>query len=592
MSRILQVFYVIFSGALVALSLPSDFLRFGSPILALFSLVSFYIAIRKIDSTPGFVISFAILTFTTHMISSYWLAFFKDFAIFTLGASALGTSAIGGGFGLLYSIPFSKCKKWKVLVQNNGSSAGTFLCFRILWFCAIYVCYEWFKSIGFLGYPWGTISMAFFQWNNFIQIADITGTYGVTFLCVLFSAVVAEAIMLLQNKWEEGASSSFFGLRNCFVLLAVLFCADLVYGVYRTHSLKSPVKQINTIMVQQNSDPWKNISDEDTILVSQKLTDQAFETAKENGERVDLVVWSEGCLKSQLPLFINHYEYTPGAEPLLKFIRKHKVPFLVGSPFRREGSSARTMNGACIIDENGQFRGAYPKNHLVPFAEALPFSELPEVNKFLMKSIGISAGWAPGDQYTFFKIKASYPKNYVQTCWTYDLTNSMENDKKHLEFSDVLISTPICYDDAFPDICRPLVQNGSEVFMNITDDSWSKKASSEYQHFVVSAYRAIEYRTTLARSTNSGYSAVVDPNGRIIKDMPLFQESSIFVKIPVYERQKTIYLEFGNWLPKIMALLCLSFAIYLMFSKKEKSIFEDSQRKKLRKIQKKYRESF
>lgn len=590
MSRILQVFYIFFSSIAIAMSIPNDILKFGSPLIALFSLVPFYISFTQNKKCISFVLSFGLLTFITHLLSSYWLAFFKDFAIFTLGASALGTAAIGCGFGFLLSIPYTKRKQSICLIEEKSIQSSIFIIFRIFWFASIYVLYEWFKSTGFLGYPWGTLSMAFFEWNTFIQIADITGTYGITFACAFFSATAAETILFFNKngiKQKQGCAHQIFALTNAWIFIGIIITSFLIYGTWIKIFSPKPIKIINTIMVQQNSDPWKNISDSETILLSQQLTDKAFEESEQMKEKVDLVVWSEGCLKSRLPTFISHYEYTPSSSPLLPYIRKKAVPFLLGSPFSRNFSNGDTMNGACIIDEKGEFRGAYPKNHLVPFAESLPFSEIPFVKNFLMKSIGISAGWKPGDQYTLFNIKARYPKNFIPEEKIYDLSKSIDEQKFEDENSFVKISTPICYDDAFPDICRPLVQTGSEIFMNITDDSWSKKESSEYQHFVVSAYRAIEYRTTLARSTNSGYSVVLDPTGKIIKDMPLFKEDSIFVKIPVYERKETIYLIFGNWFPKTLALINLLFGFLKIFSKTKNQIFENSERKKLSKIQKK-----
>ena len=147
------------------------------------------------------------------------------------------------------------------------------------------------------------------------------------------------------------------------------------------------------------------------------------------------------------------------------------------------------------------------------------------------------------------------------------------------------ISTPICFDDAFPDVCRPLAANGSEVFMNITDDSWSKTKSSEYQHFVISAFRAIELRTTLVRSTNSGYSAVIDARGNVLSDMPLFEEAALFCKVPVYKKQETVYLRFGNWLPHTAALFVTIFEIF-MLALRNKNTEVSSERRKLAKTKK------
>ena len=125
---------------------------------------------------------------------------------------------------------------------------------------------------------------------------------------------------------------------------------------------------------------------------------------------------------------------------------------------------------------------------------------------------------------------------------------------------------------------RPLYLNGAELFVNLTDDSWSKKRSSEIQHFVIASYRAIEYRTTLVRSCNAGYSVVINPAGKIIAEMPLFEQASINVDVPVFERKMTTYARFGNWLPYSSIVFLVLFAVYYFFSF-EKTDYIKSERK-------------
>ena len=102
---------------------------------------------------------------------------------------------------------------------------------------------------------------------------------------------------------------------------------------------------------------------------------------------------------------------------------------------------------------------------------------------------------------------------------------------------------------------RPLFLNGAELFINLSDDSWSCKKSSEIQHFVIASYRSIEYRTTMIRSTNAGVSCVIDPTGRILSSLPLFESCAQAYDVPVYARQITLYARLGDWLP----LLCILF---------------------------------
>ena len=176
--------------------------------------------------------------------------------------------------------------------------------------------------------------------------------------------------------------------------------------------------------------------------------------------------------------------------------------------------------------------------------------------------MGLWTGWNPGLQYVLFDIKGSLPEKSKERILPelnlISLAESIEEqEKKEKEPPLVRISTPICYDDAFPDVCNPLSECGSELLMNLTDDSWSLKKCAEYQHFVVSSFRAIELRTTLARSTNSGYTVVVSPTGKVLQDLPLFEEAAGLFKIPIYPKKRTTYEKLGNWLPHILFLIIL-----------------------------------
>ena len=132
------------------------------------------------------------------------------------------------------------------------------------------------------------------------------------------------------------------------------------------------------------------------------------------------------------------------------------------------------------------------------------------------------------------------------------------------------IATPICFDDTAAEVCRAMFLSGSEAFVNVTNDAWSKTESAEIQHAVVAHYNAIEYRTTLARATNAGYTVVIGPNGKVLDSLPLFTECALSTEIPIFEREITIYAMFGNWLPISLSIAAALYILYRFF--KEKNI--------------------
>ena len=587
MELILQViFSSVFSGLMLSAAIPNEIYLFGCPVFTLFAFIPLYLIFNKIKDFKTAFLAFFLQTLTTHLISSFWLAYFKDFAIFTLGASALGTACIGGAFGLYFFIPYYTSDCQNKLNEYSAASYTRFISrntpvFRILYFAAIYTLYEWAKSAGFLGYPWGTVSSALFRWPVLMQTASVTGTYGLTFMIIMFNGLAGEALLLYFGNAELQAhkrESAFQTSKLFFMLLALM----LVHGLYQYDKTRLPVKELTAITVQQNSDPWQEDSDKKSILTSQRLTQEKIDELAAQDRKADIVVWSEGCLQRAFPNSETFYSWYPSEKPLADFVKEIKVPCIFGgSVVRYRKDSPGDVNGggdqnrerkeyfnsALIYDADGKYRGYYAKNHLVPFAEALPFMEVPVIHAFMEKVVGISAGWTAGDQYVFFDVPCRVTDNFtLPAVKDINLTKSYSEQKaEESRPYTVRISTPICFDDAFTDIMRPLFLNGTELFINITDDSWSRKQSSEIQHFVIASYRAIEYRTTLVRSANAGYSVVVDPSGKVIADLPLFEESAIATDIPVYKHEMTTYARFGNWLPYLCLLVFAACAVWSYF---------------------------
>ena len=557
------------------MAIPNELYLFGCPFYTLIAFIPLYLIFKRIKDFKLAFIAFFLQTLTTHLISSFWLAYFKDFALFTLGASAFGTACIGGAFGLFFFIPYyttecqNKLNEYSLRQRLRRSPT-----FRILYFAAIYTLYEWVKSAGFLGYPWGTVSSGMFRWPIIMQLSAITGTYGITFMVIFFNALASEALDLYYGN-RELEKLRYEEVLQVSRVFGLLFMLTAVYGLYQYDKPRKPVKEVTAITVQQNSDPWKEDADAESILTSQRLTEEKINELSMAGRKADLVVWSEGCLKHAYPGAEAYYSWYPPDRPLSSFVSSIRVPCIFGGSVIRksvidgdlERERKEYFNAALLYDADGRYRGYYAKNHLVPFAEALPFMEVPVIHNFMKKVVGISAGWTPGDQYVYFNIPCRVTENFrLPAVKDINLNQTYSEQKREEEMPfTVRVSVPICFDDAFTDIMRPLFLNGTELFINITDDSWSLKKSSEIQHFVIASYRAIEYRTTLVRSTNAGYSVVVDPSGKVIADLPLYEEAALVTDIPVFQRQMTTYARFGNWLAYLCLIVFFACAVWSYF---------------------------
>lgn len=586
-----QVFCAIFSGAAEAVSISNEFLPAGSPFSALVCLVPLYIALYKSKSYRSSFLIFFLQTLTVHLASSWWLAHFHGFAVFTLGASAAGTAFQGGLCGILFHVFPHEISDGCRLAERAGIRQGDMLR-RMLWFCAVWISYEYIKSTGALGYPWGTVSMAAYRWNILTQISDITGTWGVTFLFALFSSVCAERLMILEagltGLERTKAQMRHYEAVKC---TAAAFAVCGLYGAVQLCIPREPAKYMNAVIVQQNADPWES-GDRQAIEVSKKLTDSGIRELERSGYGPDLIVWSEGVLSRSFPAAQDYYSHFPEDESLCSFMQKKGVPFLIGGSVTIDRARRKKANSAILFDRNGTYSGFYSKIQLVPFAEKIPYADHPLMKALMEYTAGFSSSLVSGFQYVLFKIplrenqSLASPLSLGQSEYariSLDSTGlSSQAERERYVFSmeehplsSVKFTVPICFEDAFPSVCSRLYSMGSELFLNITNDSWSKTRSAELQHFIVSSFRAIEYRTTLARCANSGYSAIVNPSGTVVFSLPLFEEASAGIRIPIYERKTTVYSVYGDWLAKSMAFFVLLYIVfvYLKRFQFEKNIF-------------------
>ncbi|UTC66076.1 MULTISPECIES: apolipoprotein N-acyltransferase [unclassified Treponema] len=499
---------IFISSTLFSLGIPNEFVNFGSAFAGFSGLTLVYYTLLNCGSYKKAALLYGIFVSSVHVMSSFWLAFFEDFAIFTLGASTLAYFFMAMPFGFLL---YHGLKKNKNL--------------RPFYFASVWLLWEFAKSTGFLAYPWGTAPMICFNLKPFIQFIDTTGVWGLSFAVPFIAACIGE---ILQAFAFSADSKTFFkSIKEIKKLIVFTFLMTLIINLYGIKILKTqitPKTYLNTLIVQQNTDPWDNSQFEENMKISQFLTRKA---ALSSDKKPDLVVWSESSLIFPYNNNMDFYDFVPYDAPFTGFLTETGSPILLGSPYV---NGDKHYNAAYLLSPKGDILGIYSKIQLVAFAEYMPFTDNPIIAKFFDKLVGFSSGWNPGTEYTVFDIENSEGKN-------------------------IKFTAPICFEDAFPAICRDLHNKGSEVLINITNDSWSKTKSAEYQHFVVAHFRAIELRTALVRSTNSGYSAVVDPKGKILADLPLFEEASLCTEVPIYEHTKTFYASYKDWFPLMIFLI-------------------------------------
>lgn len=378
-----------------------------------------------------------------------------------------------------------------------------------------WVLLEYLRSYLFTGFPWALLGLSQYKNLPVIQIADITGVWGVSFLVMMMNVWIYQVLgsrFLVLGKTR---------IKNCIFVLLFLTLA-LGYGYYRlnlepiTYNLE-PIK----ISVIQGNIPQAIKWDKQAAgLILNNYKELTIRAAKDNP---GLIIWPE----ASVPGIFEEDDAVFGQ--VFSLAAATNANLLVGAVSRQAESY---FNSALCIDKSGKPGKIYNKLHLVPFGEFVPFKK---TFPFLQAVVPIG-DIQPGREYTIFQ----QPCNF---------------------------GVLICFEDLFPELSRELVKRGAKFLVNITNDAWYKEGSAPYQHFSASVFRAVENRVYLARAANTGISGFIDPRGRILSVVQDAGHKEIFVKgysshdISPALIKPTFYNRYGD----IFILFCLLLLIFLGF---------------------------
>lgn len=336
-----------------------------------------------------------------------------------------------------------------------------------------------------------------------IQICDITGVAGVSALLVLVNAT----IYVLMSGVLRGRRFVWKPL-----LLAVgVVCAVMAYGYLRLPAVASETDaspKIRFGIAQANMGIYEKVHNPEKAI---RLNQEQTLKLKEMG--AEIVIWPETAV--QRPLLRSGESMLP--QPVFDNLG---IPILTGALERGSGVRPPIYNVAVLTDANGKITGSYIKQKLLMLGEYIPLGE----------TFPVVYGWFP----------------YIGR-----LTPG--NSNKPIGFQEYLLGVNICYEDILPRLINKMAKESPDVFVNLTNDNWFGYTHEPLQHLVLAAFRSVEHRRWLVRSTNTGISAFVDATGRIVERSPLMEESILISDVPMM-KGKTIYARLGDWFSWLMLL--------------------------------------
>jgi apolipoprotein N-acyltransferase len=395
---------------------------------------------------------------------------------------------------------------------------------------AFWMCFEFIHLQDWgLSWPWLTLGNAFATHPEWVQWYEYSGSSGGTLWILLVNIFLFQHFR--NNVVREG-SRSYKKLIAAVALLFIPLAFSLLINSTRRIE-KGVGSSKNIVVVQPNIDPYEKISSGTFEAQLQKLIQLSEEEIDTN---TTLVVWPETALYMENRIDENGMKENFFLNPLWGFLKRHPNASLFTGieSFRMFDSATRysqefsgqhyeTYNGSVLLDSNGT-SAFYHKTMLVPGVETLPWF-LKFIAKWFEKFGGTMGGYAKQPERTVLAEKHGFK-----------------------------IAPSICYESVYGEFMSKYVRNGANLICIITNDGWWRKTPGHKQHMNYARLRAIETRTWVARSANTGISCFIDPYGTVINQRPYNTAAAIKLAIAPTTHSATFYVRYGDILSRIMVL--------------------------------------
>lgn len=391
---------------------------------------------------------------------------------------------------------------------------------------------EYILTLTDLKFPWLTIGHGLAKFTSFIQIADIIGAFGLSFIVLWINIFIYKGL----KQYKEKSSS---GLLNLSVA-AGIFILIIIYGFVKISSSDNNEKKIRVGIIQPNIDPWNKW---EFGGLDQTLNNYFDLSKKCIDEGAKLIIWPE----TALPVYLLSGGYEKKIDTIHSFLNANQVSLLTGMPdFVKYDSNPPkaakysetgkyyygTYNSILFFQHDSYDVQRYGKIHLVPLGEHTPFvDQLPFLGDLLKWGVGIS-GWNIGQDTTVFNF--------------YDNGDTIK------------IGGLVCYESVFPTFPNYFVDRGAQFLTVLTNDSWYGKLSGPYQHKEFADLRAVENRRAVVRCANGGISCLINKFGVTEVETEMFTRTYLVVDVPL-NNEKTFYTKH----PLIIPVLSSAFGFWI-----------------------------
>jgi apolipoprotein N-acyltransferase len=364
-------------------------------------------------------------------------------------------------------------------------------------------------------------------WNPLvIQISELTGPLGVT------------AMLMMVNGALYDLTVNARAARYPAIACAAILAAALVFGIVRMRAIDQAVAhapRLKVGLVQPNFaySIDGEFSRDEALRQLSALQEQSRRLEQAGAE---LLVWSEGSFPVAVP---RDFSADFASDSPVMIRRGFSVPTMIGADMY-DAVHDDAFNSAVLLDKSGKVAGRYDKVRLLAFGEYIPgIDSFPWLRQLLPAGAGrFTAGAGPG------VVSLPGPEGRV---WK--------------------LGPVICYEDILQGFLRGVGQLHPNLLVNLTSDSWFGAQTEPWEHLALAVFASVQLRVSMVRAVNSGVSALIDPNGRVLQktyaDDPYRhprEADGLLVSVPMMPGGHTVFVAVGN----LFAYLCLTATLIIL----------------------------
>lgn len=456
---------------------------------------------------------------------------------------------------------------------------------------ALWVCIEWLRAHGTLGFSWNSLGSALYGGLSFVQWAEFVGSSALSFIPVVAAVIIWCAVRRTVMHFKGvGIGCRPWDFYGAVIMLFMLFSGGLwMARQYAPNTMlqRPEVLPLPVLAVQINKDQTEHITEprspgqyrlylDSTVQAFNEIARDTMRRAQQNkdiGLTLQLPVWvvwpesalpfpflrREGTLQRLPDRISEQYLLTGDALPLAR----QRVRELGGQDFvlftgvdemllQINGDEMRykgLLNSLACIPSGFESIRTASKQHLMPFGEYIPLAQ--------------DVQWI-GDAYS--RITGTQVGEGIRPgCGTDPIPTPVPGTQQ-----TVGVIPAVCYEDTVGDLLRLFARPGAQVIVNVTNDGWFRESACGVQQARAAALRCIELRRPMVRAANMGVCCSIAPNGAVIHallkgDGTPHLPGSSYAVLPVDTRAGlTLYARFGDWAVGLCALVAMLASLFPM----------------------------